>query len=225
MFVFPTHLFNPQTVKPDVVGRVVSGGVALSGVEDAVSTDGGGRVRVDYSGIILRDPAKLRLWNAWNAHLKGGVVPCLVPIVSIATAPRPWGSGAPRAVFNFGGDDPMFPTSVGYRVRRISAATVGDAALRATSLVIEIIDGSPILGGEWFSIGERAHRIERVTTRAGMIVTVDIEPPTREAIDDGTAVEFEWPVVKARLVIGTDLGQSIQLNRRSEQSISFVEAA
>lgn len=225
MFVFPTHLFNPQTVKPDVVGRVVSGGVALSGEEDVVATDGGGRVRVDYSGIVLRDPTKLRAWNAWNAHLKSGVVACYVPLVSIATAPRPWAGSAPRPVFDIGGDDPMFPTEVAYRARSIAAATVGDVALRATEITIVITSGSPVQGGEWFSINGRGHRIERVTARDGMEATVAIEPPTREAIDDGTAIEFEWPVVKARLVIGTDLGQAIQLSRRSEQSISFVEAA
>lgn len=227
MFVFPTHLFNPSVVKPDVIGRVVSGGVALSGVEDAVATDGGGRIRIDYSGIVLRDPTKLRLWNAWNAHLKSGVVACLVPLVSIATAPRPWAHGGPRPVFDIGGDDPTFPTEVKYRVRTIAAVTVGAAALRATTLTIEMTSGSPILGGEWFGIPgqSRGHRIERVTARSGMQATVIVEPPFRAAVADGTVIEFEWPLVKSTLIIGTDIGQAIQLNRRSEQSISFVEAA
>lgn len=225
LFVFPTHRFNPASVKPDVIGHVLSGGVALSGDEDTVATDGGGRVRIDMDGINLRTPDALRRWNGWNGLLGGGVTPCLVPVVSLATAPRAWAGSGPRPAPAFGDNDDMFPTEVGYRIRTISAVTVGNAALRATQLTIAITKGSAIKGGEWFSIGQRAHRIVRVTARTGMQATVIIEPPLRGAVAGGSAVEFEWPVMKGRLVVGNDLGITLLNNRRSTQSISFVEAA
>jgi len=224
MFVFPTHRLNPSTVKPGIISRVVSGGVALSGEEDLVATDGGGRLKIDYSGIVLRTPDTLRLWNAWDGYLAGGVVACLVPLVSLVTAPRIYAGNAPRAAFAIGGDDPMFPETVAYQVRTISAETVGSAALRATTLTIDMLTGSLIKGGEWFSIGERGYRIVRVTARAGRQATCQIEPPLRAAVPDGTAVEFEWPVVKAAAMPSQDLALALT-RKRAEQSISFVEVA
>lgn len=224
MFIFPAHLFCPNSVTAQVVGRVISGGVSLSGIEDVIATDGGGRVRVDFADISLSGPVEQRAWSAWTGHLGGGAVECLVPVVSIDTAPLPWAGRGLRPVSEFGGNDPVFPTSVGYRVPLIAARTVGASALRATQITIRMSKGSPLVGGEWFSIGQRAHRIIRIVSRSGTSATVRIEPPLRAAVPSNTVVEFEWPVMRARLAPDSNPAATIQLGSYSETAISFVEA-
>ncbi|TKD50229.1 hypothetical protein [Sphingomonas baiyangensis] len=224
MYVLPTHLLNPDDVTVRVDRRTVSGGVALSGSEDAIETDGGGRVVVTYGNMAGDTPALERLLNAWDSYLAGGAVACLVPLVTLRTAPRLWIGGKPKPAPDFAGNDPIFPTAVGYRVRTIEAETVGDAALRATTLTIRMVRGSPVLGGEWFSIGERAHRVERVLSRDGLDYECRINPPLRVAVTDGAAVEFEWPVVKATLAIGGSLIPTLTYGLYGDVGATFVEA-
>lgn len=222
--IFPTHRFNPTPIKAGIVENVISGGVALSGDEDVIATDGGGRWRITYSNINLRGPALLRLWDAWVSHMAGGAQPILVPLVSLTTAPRPVagnGLARPSGIY---ANDPQFPTEVRFASPYIVATTVGVTALRATTITIAVAQGARIGGGERFSIGGRSHKIERVLSRpTEMSAVCVINPPTRSAIAAGASVNFEWPVVQAKAVPGQDLDPDVSYGRNATVSISFVE--
>lgn len=223
MFVFPVHLFNPASIKAGVVEKAISGGQALSGDEDVIATDGGGRWEITYSGISLRTVEQERKWDAWVSHLAGGVRAIYVPLVSLRTAPRPVvGSGLarPSAIY---ADDPYFPSDVRFASPYIVAQTAGAAALRATTLTILVTQGARIQGGEKFSVNGRAHKIERVTAQAGQQATCIISPPLRSAVASGAAVEFGWPYVQCKAAIGQDLIPDMAFGRTGTVSISFVE--
>lgn len=217
--IFPAHLFRPKTVSARVVQRVISGGQALNGEEDVIATDGGGRWRIEFSEIELHTPAQHRAWDAWQSYLQQGAVQCLVPLLTISTAPRPQQWDRPMPVSRLIANDPVFPTTVGYAKPQIEAAVLAAAPLRATTLLIGIAMGSSIAGGEAFSIGERAYRI--IMPVAG---GHRIEPPLRDAVTAGSAVEFDWPVVRAVSSPGDDFSGSISRGRFGTKQITFVES-
>lgn len=220
-FVFPAHLFSPTEVNARIVQSTMSGGVALSGDEDVVATDGGGRWQIDFAGIELRTPAQQRAWSAWIGHLGGGSIECLVPLLSLVTAPRPYsGMKIPARPPQLAYDDELFPTTVGYSAPYIEAEVVAAAALRATSLQITVTTGGEIKGGEKFSIGERAHRIIRETASG----TFQIEPPLRGEVEIAAPVNFDWPVVKCRMMPGEDFEGAISRSRFGSKHISFIES-
>lgn len=219
-YIFPVHLFNPAAVNARPVAQVISGGTSLSGIEETIATDGGGRWVVEYSGIELRTPQQQRVWSAWAGYLAGGVVECLVPLLSLATAPRPMAWDGPRRVSTLVVDDPVFPTSVQYAAPLIAASLADDADVRATTLAIDLTSAGEILGGEKLSIGEYAYKIVRKTGAN----TFNVTPPLREAVSEDDAVEFNWPLVKCRAAPGQDLETPITRGRFSTVSIVFLES-
>ena len=221
MPVFPTHLLNPQTIKADVRPTMIDGGTAINGDTTEIQTDGGGRWEIIYSGITLRTPQMIRLWDAWTSYMPGKAF--LVPLASLLTAPRPASGLHPARPSAISGDDPMFPESVAFAQPYIEAATVGNAALRATQLTINVSRGGRIQGGEKCSIGGRGFKIERVIARDQQQATVIVSPPARAAIPSGSAVNYDWPVVRCKLVPGQDLAPALLFGKRAEMSISFVE--
>lgn len=219
--IFPAHIFRHGSVKADPRPSLISGGVSLSGIEDVIETDRGGPWQITMSGINLRTPQTLRLWDMWTSFMPGRVF--LVPLLSVGTSPRPSAGGGLARPSALQANDPNFPTQVRYAAPYIVAQTDGNAALGATEVTINVIQGARIQGGERMSIGERAFKIERVLSGSAQQATVRVHPPARAAIGAGAAVNFEWPVVRCRLVVGQDLAPDVSFGRRAEVSISFVE--
>jgi len=222
MYIFPVHLFNPASVKAKPRARVIDGGTSLNGDSDAISADGGGRWYIAYSGIELRTPDLDRWWTQWDSYLLGGARAVLVPLLSLRTAPRGIAGGKVKRVSGLYTDDTVYPTVVRYASPEIVAVTVGNVGIRETVATINVTQGARIRGGETFSVGRRAYVIERVISHSGQVATVVFSPPARAAITNGASVNFEWPVVQAKLAIGQDLGGDFSFNT-STVSISFVE--
>lgn len=224
MFIFPAHRFNPETVKAGVAERVLSGGESLSGDQDVIAVDGGGRWTITYGGIDLEGVGLLRLWDQWVSFMGGGVTRFLVPLLTLDTAPRPFAGRGLACPSDILADDPSFPTSVGFALPHITAVTVGVAALRATTITITVTRGARIAGGEVFSVGNRAHRIERVVSRpTASSAQCVISPPLRAAVSSGTAVNFDWPVVQCRLAPGQDLTPERDWSGNAIVSLTFLE--
>lgn len=221
LYIFPAHRFHPEEVTARVVESVISGGTALNGEEDVIATDGGGRWEIVYAGIQLDTPELNRLWEAWEGHLKRGTTDCLVPLVSIETAPIASFGRSLMEVSDIVADDPIWPTSVAYSAPVVTATVGASAALRATVLNIVMTTGAPLVGGEKFSIGQRAYRVIRPLGGNQF----QIEPPLREAVAVGAAVNFDWPVVKARSAPGESWSTSLRFSRFGEASIRFLENA
>lgn len=230
MFTFPIHLFNPANIKVTPTGRTISGGEALSGEQDVIRTDGGGFWVVTFGEIDLSDPDLMRAWEAWETHLAGGVERVLIPVPSLLTAPRPTAGGilALPGDLRSQSDDPYFPEALGFATPLMLANIPVAGALRATTLVIDMIRGARLKGGERFSIdhatkGRRMYRVERVTARDGQEATCKIWPPLREAIGTDTAADFDWPSFVGAMIPDTDISPDIGLSEDAVVSIAFRE--
>lgn len=219
--IFPVHIFNPQEVSARVIGSVISGGTALSGEEDIIATDGGGRWEIGYSGITLRTPTQIKAWEAWEGFLGRGTTDCLVPFLSLGHANRSSNGRGLMPVSKLVTDDPVFPTAMSYSAPPIGAHAAASAGLRATTLSIAIDKGSPLVGGEKFGVNGRAYRVIRQTS-VGQFQT---EPPLREAIESGTALHFDLPLLKCRSAPGESWSPTLSFGRRGEVSIRFLENA
>lgn len=221
MFIWPAQLFNPRQVTVRPVEMVISGGTSLSGEEDIISTDGGGRMEISMDGIALRTPAQIRAWEAWSVHLAAGKVDVLVPLLSLYTANRPSHGRGLMTVSKIVADDPVWPTQVSVSSPQIVATIAADAAVRSSQVAISVGKGAPLSGGEKFSVGNRAYKIGRPL--GGNLF--QIWPPLREAVIAGAACEFDWPRVKCRSVPGESFAPALDFGRRSEVSIRFLENA
>lgn len=211
-------------MKANLASRVITGGESINGEIDAIATDGGGRWQVTYSGIDLTNARVQRQWEAWEAYLDGGAVDCLVPMLSVARANRPFGGGQPARAHGLVADDDLFPTSLAYAAPYINATVTDSAVLRATELTINVSRGAPLEGGETFSIGGRAYRIQRVKSRPDtQSAIVAIRPPLREALTGGDVIDFSFPLLKCRLQPNQDTGLDIFQNQSANTSITFME--
>jgi hypothetical protein len=206
------------------------GGESLAGENDAIRTDGGGYWQIQMSGIELVGPDLVRAWRAWEAELEGGVTRVLVPIADIRHAPRSAIGKVLAKPSDLAAEsvDPYFPEALGFATPFIIAETVGAALLRATQLVIDVTRGARLKGGEHFAInhatsGRRIYRVHRVLSRDGQQATVSIRPPLREAIADGTALDFDWPSVVAVVMPENDISADIG-NGHASVNIAFREA-
>lgn len=190
MRVFPTHLFCFENQEADLDQRILTGGAALSGNEDVVATDGGGRFFAEFSGAYLDDVAIAQAWRGIAATLQGGVVPVIVPI------------GDGRHQF---GREIRIPRTVGFWTEAEYATGLSpvklaaDAALRATTLSLTLTYlPAPLRMGMWLSIDHttmrhRAYQIAEVVSQTGTAATVTISHPLREATLANAAVEMDDP--------------------------------
>lgn len=218
--IFPAHLFNPGTVRSYIERKTLSGGTSLSGVEDTVIIDGGGRWVIEYGDISLStSDGTAKAWDAWNGFLNAGTADVLVPFVTLETAPRPaLGTGLmpPSDLYT---DDPVFPTTAQFMSPYIVATVAQAAPLRSTTVRIAMMRGAEITGGERVSFGDRGYRIRR---KVG-VDTYQIEPPLRAPITQGMDANFDWPVTRCRAVPGEDWSPAIEMGLFADTAIKFVE--
>jgi hypothetical protein len=97
------------------------------------------------------------------------------------------------------------------------------AALRATRLAISIQQGSPLRGGERFSInhptaGWRLYQVGAVN--AGVAT---LRPPLREAVDPGTWLEFDLPRCLMKLSDPNGMAVTMTLLRFASPNADFIE--
>lgn len=190
MRVFPTHLFCFENQEADIERRILTGGASLSGQEDVVAIDGGGRFFAEFSEAYLDERNTALAWRSCSATLKDGVVPVIVPIGDI------------RHGF---GREIRVPTTVGfwteaeYDTGVSPVKLAANAALRATTLSLTLTFApEPLRAGMWLSIDHtvlrhRAYRIAEVLSQTGTASTVTISHPLREATLADAPVEMDDP--------------------------------
>lgn len=221
--IFPIHRLTPQTVKADPAPRVISGGVSISGDEDVIETDGGGRWVITFSGISLNHVWREQMWSAWSSYLRGGARAVLVPVYSLRTAPRPIAGHSPMRPSGIVTDDDVFPTSLSFASPYIVARANSLVPLRGTTIHITVEQGARIEPGMKFGHGLRAYKIERVVSRSGLTAVCIMSPPARAPIPNNALLNFDWPVVQCRAVPGQDLAPEMLWARRGDVSVSFIE--
>lgn len=189
MLVFPTQRFCFAGHEADIERRTVSGGQALSGDEDTIQTDGGGRVFCEFAEAYLDDPEVALDWRGFSAASDGGQTPMIVPLGDIrhqlvGNIYAPQGDGD--------SEDDYPPTNENVTV-------AADAPLRGTLLNLTVrYLPAPVRKGMWLSIDHplmrwRSYRISEVVSRSGQAVSVRIRAPLREAVAADTPVEWANP--------------------------------
>lgn len=232
MNVWPIDLFRFSVLDVSLQGRTVTGGQSVSGISQAVRTDGGGLWRISFGGIVLRTPDQVRAWRAWEGILDGGAQNVIVPICDLRHGPRPIVGGVPvtPGATVPHSDDEYFSDTTGYVTPLIEAETVGTAVLGATTIDIDVTVGEMLRGGEHFCLIhdarlERLYRAVKVTAVVGTVHTVQIRPPLREATTAAMPVDFDRPRCVMRLADPEAMRLALQMGRFADGlSVSFVES-
>lgn len=213
---FPTALFGFKSQDVNIERQTLSGGTALSGGQDVVSTDGGGRVYADFGEGDLIDRDKVLAWRALLTILEEGVTPMVVPFCDIRHQPFggehhvTYGDGATHS------DGTLFSGGGSF------GETTADAALRDTTLQFNGAFSQPLIGGEWFTIehptkGPRAYRVRTVAGGS-----LSFRPPLREAVPAGTPLDFANP--RCLMVQDGKATASLSNRRHTVAAIRLVEA-
>jgi hypothetical protein len=222
--IFDERTLRPRRIDADPVVRSVSAGRSLAGTEVAVATDTG-YWTVDLSGIPVNTVREQRYWRALAAQLNGRTGTICVPVGGAFIAPWPLdANGQPvarRALTH--SDGTGFSDGASYTQDRI-IATIRAAALRATSVVIDLVEGQPLEPGHIFGVGEeRAYKIVTAVVQDGAYACT-ITPPLRAAVAADTTARFDRPRVRCRLASDDGMRPGFDLDRFATMSVSFVEA-
>jgi len=236
---FPRALLREKSHAWNLAGAAVAGGQTAFGLSTLVRSDGGGFWVCNMSDVSLsgrngsadrgRDRQKLStlLWRAVRQIADGGVNQLIVPRNDALF--RPWPDGvAPDAGTDITHDDgSLFDDGVGYYSPTIDITCVG-ATLRATSLDISVVRAGALMGGEAFSIehptyGWRMYEIATVEMDTETSGTITFNPPLREAVTDGTQLEFDRPRCMMRLVSPGAMNLTVQPWTFNPASVDFVE--
>lgn len=106
----------------------------------------------------------------------------------------------------------------------VNATADGDVPAGATTMTISVDTGATIEEGMHWSVEGRLYRIRKIlSSPGGPSYDVSFRPPAREAIADGTSLEFDSPVCRCRLA--TDDGMDIELDllRYATPDVIFIE--
>lgn len=192
-------IYAPDGFDADIEGRTIAGGESLSGAQDLIRTDGGGRVVVELADPFLDEPEAALAWRAIAAYLDGGAQPIIVMICDARHQPTAGPVTVPHS------DGAPFSDETEYSQSDSEVSIAADAALRATVLDLDITTmPRGFLGGEWLSIDHpihrwRAYRIAEVLEQTATTARVSVRPPLREAVLAGTQVELAAPRCVMRL--------------------------
>lgn len=195
---WPYASFPPRTVAVDLVSKSASPGRTISGKEQVLQADAGyWEITLTECRIVSNDD--VLAWRELEALINGRAKTVLVPAYGRKFAPLPAGGGA------------------------IAAALTAAVALGAVTADIAFTTGGPPEPGQDFSVGEHLYRAREVTPISGDTYSVKFQPPAREAMLDGAAVEFERPVCRCRLKEETGMQITLDLLRFANPSLVFCE--
>lgn len=221
MLIFPTSIFGFTEKEIDVERQTLKGGTSLSGEQDVISTDGGGRVFAEFGGATLITRETNLAWRAVVTVLEEGVTRAVVPFCDTRHTPYGPNSRVPHS------DQSPFSDSSLYVGGGATAFTYEAAALRATLLYLNITTPQDLLGGEWFSIehpdkGWRAYRISSIEPQENGGFAVSFRPPLRQAVPALSDVELAQP--RCLMVQDGRASTRFTNGRTGEAQIRFVEA-
>lgn len=215
--VFSPCLFAPDGIEAELELRELSGGVSLAGGEDVIATDGGGRWAFNLEEPYLDEAHVALSWRALSGYLGGGQ-PIIVRICDARHQPT---SGFVEVTHS---DGTPFSDDTGYLSGDAEVVAAADAALRATSLSIDVITlPRALLGGERFSIAHPMHldRLYAITEISDDGQTIRFVPPLREAVAAGTVLNFDDPRCVMRR--DGDMRSGTRFGFAESSGVRFVE--
>lgn len=233
----PPILLREASNEWNLVGNQITPGQTASGVMPSIRTDGGGlwvaaieQSLLGISGLTKRFDDH-RAYRAIRGLANGGASQIVVPRVDVI---QPWPIVGGVEVKSYGDipfdDGTLFDDGTGWSQPVIVSETVAGAALRATSLRLNMIYSSDLRGGEDFSInnptaGWRLHEISTAVLGDDGYWTVNFLPPLREAIDSGVDIEFDLPRCLMRMQTMAAMNYKLSAPYLASPSLSFIEAA
>ena len=221
--LWPRDLLPPQQPMFYIAPMNVSGPISGSGAADVISGDAG-FWRASYGSVVVTTRDRILTWRGISAKLQGRLFPILIPFCGMYQPFPPGSDGKPvfppLAVPH--SDDAFFSDGTGYKSRVIRVLLNGELRVRAVSGKVDIVTDSLIEPGQVFSFGERMYEIVDVA-RDGNSATLTWQPPLREAVPDGTQLNFDRPVCRMRLASDNEMQLTLDLNKRGFPSVNFVE--
>jgi hypothetical protein len=208
----------------NLVGNTMTAG-QTSAMSVDIRSDGGGFWRATLSNIRFKDRSDTLLWRAIRNIANGGIVPIVVYRRDATWAPFP---GTTEGEITSHSDGTYFDDGTGYYEATIDVTCNGGAALRATTMVLNLNVCAALQGGECFSInhatfGWRLYEIGTAIENDDGTTTITFNPPLREAITDGEQLEFDRPRCTMKLANSSAMDFSNQTYPFSLASVTFVE--
>lgn len=205
-----------------------SGGAAFNGAEQNVFSLAM-RWRAKWT-IPIRTNAEVLAARALSAKLQGKAGVLLVPFFDGKRVSWPideWGrllnpaQTRRRQLDGTAYEDPEVPDD-----SEIEANVIGNTAIRATSIEVEISQGGVPLPGQYFGLrGERGYLIKSVTPLLSPPgYTLTFVPPLRDDADDADSVNFTRPVCMMNQVSDDQGIAELEQLRFATLDLEFVEA-
>lgn len=218
---FP-HLALFQEVRFHLAGQSLEPEESVNGTDTIVPTMRGRWIGV--ADFAMKGEAATLQWQAFLAQMQGRIGTTLVPCRSRY---RPKDRNGLDLSFVKTGGISRSQTfeHFGFQntaVNRIVLASA--AALRATELDLTLNNTTGLRPGQFFSIGERLHRVQHHWEPSSGAHRVMIEPPLRAAASAGARLEIERPVCRMRMRAEDDgvIDQSKTYVPRAQ--ITFMES-
>ncbi|MBI1179099.1 MAG: hypothetical protein GC201_00975 [Alphaproteobacteria bacterium] len=212
--------FDDQDIR--IALQSTSSGTSLSGIEEPIVTDGGGRLIAEFKNGTLLSREQNLLWRAMTAAMDGGATPVIVMFCDARHQPLGSPSYVPHSDDTPFDDDSLY-SGGGYS----DIESAQNKALRSTTMRIKINSTEKdIIGGEWFGIehatwGWRAYNVISITKFSGIQYDIEFRPPLREAIVSGDVLDFNRPRCQMRVAQATS--NPLSMGRTGGADIAFVE--
>lgn len=215
---WPCDALQAVNVSFDIAARSLAAPASVSGVTQVVSSDAG-VWKATLGGVVVRNRDHVLAFRAIAALLEGRLGTILVPLCS-AYQPKPanWRDLYDPIPHD---DDAAFDDDALYAGSSIVVFCATAVPARAVSMTVKVVAAGDIQPGQHFSVEERLYRI---TAYDATSRTMTFRPPLREAVAAGTELNFDDPVCRMRLAGDDEMDLELQMRRRAEPSVNFIEA-
>jgi hypothetical protein len=226
MLVFPTRLLGPTSLQARVAGAALGGGANMVNEQQLVEISGGGRIVAEFGDANMFDREKVLAWRRVVSGSKSGAVPILVLFGDRRHQPV----NSKYVGVDTIGLDTWVSDYTAWTAEEVTATTTATAAAGATSLAFTYTAPKRLLGGEFVSVlhsstwGWRAYESWRVSAGglgSGDSTTLLFNPPLREAVPSGTALNFESPRCTMQTV--GDISEVVSLLKFGKGAAHFTE--
>ena len=217
---FP-HLALWQDVTFHLSGQSLEPVESISGAQTVSPTLRGKWMA--QASFVLRGEAATLQWQAFLAQMQGRIGTALVPARSRYRAKDRNGKPLPFCDVATIADSQTWEHwgLEGSDIPRVVLAS--RALLRATEIDIAMLDSTGLRPGQFFSIGDRLHRVQHHWQPSDS-TRLMIEPPLRAPAEAGTVLEVARPVCRMRMTTETEGLFDQSLNRMPSVTVNFMEA-
>jgi len=221
-------LFMMKGTEWNLAAGSITPGQTGSGAFPYLRLDCGGAWVAKFNQVFLKDDDAAQTFSAIRMAARGGVTVLTVPR---PTKFQPWPvvDGVQITPSNIPhSDGSFFSDGSGYTQKIIDVVTVGAAAFRDVNLTMSLIFCGPLRSGESFSIMHsaqdwRVYEIMSVEIDGDGNSFVEFDPPLREAVADGTEIEFDQPRCTMRLSSTDAMNFTLETYPHARQNVSFIE--